>query len=37
MTIGTYRFDLGQQGWLVSLNDLPESYDVTISCPPSGA
>jgi len=29
MTIGTYEVPIwGKQGWLVSLNDLPESYDV---------
>lgn len=29
MTIGTYEVPIwGQQGWLISLNDLPESYDV---------
>ena len=29
MTIGTYEVPIwGRQGWLVSLNDLPESYDV---------
>ena len=29
MTIGTYEVPIwGNQGWLVSLNDLPESYDV---------
>lgn len=29
MTIGTYEVPIwGQQGWLVSLNDLPESYDI---------
>ncbi len=28
MTIGTYEVPIwGKQGWLVSLNDLPESYD----------
>lgn len=28
MTIGTYEVPIwGRQGWLVSLNDLPESYD----------
>ena len=29
LTIGTYEVPIwGKQGWLVSLNDLPESYDV---------
>nr|WP_162181112.1 sugar ABC transporter substrate-binding protein [Solemya velum gill symbiont] len=29
MTIGTYEVPIwGKKGWLVSLNDLPESYDV---------
>ncbi len=29
MTIGTYEVPIwGKQGWLVSLNDLPKSYDV---------
>ncbi|MGR3660905.1 MAG: ABC transporter substrate-binding protein [Paracoccaceae bacterium] len=29
MTIGTYEVPIwGKQGWLVSLNDLPESYDI---------
>tara|TARA_R110000751_G_scaffold24515_5_gene67415 strand:+ start:1856 stop:3142 length:1287 start_codon:yes stop_codon:yes gene_type:complete len=29
MTIGTYEVPIwGKQGWLVGLNDLPESYDV---------
>ena len=29
MTIGTYEVPIwGSQGWLVSLNDLPEAYDV---------
>ncbi|WP_226554497.1 ABC transporter substrate-binding protein [Celeribacter naphthalenivorans] len=29
MTIGTYEVPIwGERGWLVSLNDLPESYDV---------
>ena len=29
MTIGTYEVPIwGRQGWLVSLNDLPEAYDV---------
>lgn len=29
MTIGTYEVPIwGEQGWLVSLNDLPESYDI---------
>ena len=29
MTIGTYEVPIwGRQGWLVSLNDLPASYDV---------
>ncbi|TDH38764.1 sugar ABC transporter substrate-binding protein [Pseudohoeflea suaedae] len=29
MTIGTYEVPIwGKQGWLVSLNDLPEAYDV---------
>ena len=29
MTIGTYEVPIwGKQGWLVSLNDLPDSYDV---------
>jgi len=29
MTIGTYEVPIwGKQGWLVSLNDLPASYDV---------
>ncbi len=29
MTIGTYEVPIwGRQGWLVSLNDLPDSYDI---------
>lgn len=29
MTIGTYEVPIwGKQGWLVSLNDLPDSYDI---------
>ena len=29
MTIGTYEVPIwGKQGWLVGLNDLPESYDI---------
>ncbi|MBW6417844.1 sugar ABC transporter substrate-binding protein [Celeribacter sp. PS-C1] len=29
MTIGTYEVPIwGERGWLVSLNDLPESYDI---------
>ncbi|MCY0096681.1 sugar ABC transporter substrate-binding protein [Hoeflea sp. J2-29] len=29
MTIGTYEVPIwGKQGWLVSLNDLPETYDI---------
>ncbi len=35
MTIGTYEVPIwGSQGWLVSLNDLPESYDVDDILPP---
>ena len=35
MTIGTYEVHIwGQQGWLLSLNDLPESYDVDDLLPP---
>jgi len=35
MTIGTYEVPIwGQQGWLLSLNDLPESYDVDDLLPP---
>ena len=35
MTIGTYEVPIwGKQGWLVSLNDLPASYDVDDLLPP---
>lgn len=35
MTIGTYEVPIwGKQGWLVSLNDLPASYDVDDILPP---
>ncbi|MCX2725574.1 ABC transporter substrate-binding protein [Roseibium salinum] len=35
MTIGTYEVPIwGKQGWLVSLNDLPDSYDVDDLLPP---
>ncbi|MGP1397282.1 MAG: ABC transporter substrate-binding protein [Inquilinaceae bacterium] len=35
MTIGTYEVPIwGKQGWLVSLNDLPESYDIDDILPP---
>ncbi len=35
MTIGTYEVPIwGKQGWLVSLNDLPDSYDVNDILPP---
>jgi len=35
MTIGTYEVPIwGKQGWLVPLNDLPESYDVDDILPP---
>ncbi|MGB8623204.1 MAG: extracellular solute-binding protein, partial [Paracoccaceae bacterium] len=35
MTIGTYEIPIwGKQGWLLSLNDLPESYDVGDLLPP---
>lgn len=35
ITIGTYEVPIwGKQGWLVPLNDLPESYDVNDLLPP---
>ena len=35
MTIGTYEVPIwGKQGWLMSLNDLPETYDIDDILPP---